>query len=293
MDYVVLENDDLRVEILKKGAEIRSVLSKLTNTEYIWQADKNFWGRHAPLLFPIVGKLKDNLFEYNDVIYHMSQHGFARDMTFDVEENDNGSVKLSLKYTSETQKIFPFKFLLVVEYQLAANRLTISYSVTNLDNYEIMYFSIGAHPGFKVPLDSQTSFNDYYVEISPEKNRDFIPVTEEVLLQTNNIFQTDQSKFELTRELFKDGVIILKTTGSTRVTLKSDKSERKIAIEYTDMPYLGLWTTYPDEGEFVCIEPWCGIADAYDSNGKLAEKTGINSLSPENLFTTQYQITFS
>lgn len=293
MDYVVLENSDLRVEILKKGAEIRSVFSKLTNTEYIWQADKNYWGRHAPLLFPIVGKLKDDQFEYNDVSYHMSQHGFARDMTFDVEENDNDSVRLSLKDTSETQKVFPFKFLLVVEYQLNANRLTTSYSVTNLDNDETMYFSIGAHPGFKVPLDSQTSFTDYYVEISPEKKRHFIPVTEDVLLQTNAIFQTDHSKFELTRELFKDGVIILETAGSTRVTLQSDKSERKITIDYTDMPYLGLWTTYPDEGEFVCIEPWCGIADAYDSNGKLAEKMGINSLDPETSFTRQYQITFS
>ncbi|WP_321433661.1 aldose 1-epimerase family protein [Trichococcus flocculiformis] len=293
MDYVVLENADLRVEILKKGAEIRSVLSKLTDTEYIWQADKNYWGRHAPLLFPIVGKLKDDQFEYNDAIYHMSQHGFARDMTFDVEGNDNDSVKLSLKDTSETQKVFPFKFLLVVEYQLIANRLTTSYSVTNLDNDETMYFSIGAHPGFKVPLESQTRFEDYYIEVSPEKTRNFIPVTEEVLLQTKNIVQTDQSKFELTRELFKDGVIILETAGSTRVTLKSDKSERKIAIDYTDMPYLGLWTTYPDEGEFVCIEPWCGIADAYDSNGKFSEKKGINSLNPETSFTTHYQITFS
>nr|WP_321292351.1 aldose 1-epimerase family protein [uncultured Trichococcus sp.] len=293
MDYVVLENGDLRVEVLKQGAEIRSVFSKLNNTEYIWQADKKVWGRHAPLLFPIVGKLKGDQFEYEGATYHMSQHGFARDMTFEVEKEDADYVKLSLEYTNETQKMFPFKFLLVVEYQLDADRLTTKYSVTNLDNEDAMYFSIGAHPGFKVPLDDQTSLEDYYIEISPEKERAFIPVTKEVLLRTNDISQMDQAKFELTRELFKDGVIILETRGSTRVTLKSDKSERTIAVDYTDMPYLGLWSTYPDDGEFVCIEPWCGIADADDSSGKLAEKKGINSLKPEASFTTQYQITFS
>jgi galactose mutarotase-like enzyme len=292
MNNVVIENDKLRVEILKKGAEIASVVSKNGDTEYVWQADATIWGRHAPLLFPIVGKLKDDRYEYNGSTYHMSQHGFARDMVFKVDDHKESYVKLALEATDETLAKFPFRFLLEVEYSLDENQLSTKYTVTNLDNDENMYFSIGAHPGFKVPLDSGTKFEDYYIEIDPVVTRNFIPVNKEVLVQTDKTYRTNQSKFDLSRDLFKDGVLIIETAGDTTVTLASDKSDRKIVMKYTAMPYLGFWSTYPDEAAFVCIEPWCGVADAHDTNGKLQEKRGILSLNPEATFDVNYQISF-
>ena len=253
MNNVVVENDKLRVEILKKGAEIASVVSKNGDTEYVWQADAAIWGRHAPLLFPIVGKLKDDRYEYNGTIYHMSQHGFARDMVFKVDEHQENYVKLSLEATDETLAKFPFRFLLEVEYSLDKNQLSTKYTITNLDNYEKMYFSIGAHPGFKVPLDSGTKFEDYYIEIDPVITRNFIPVNKDILVQTDKTYRTNQTKFDLSRDLFKDGVLIIETTGDTTVTLASDKSDRKIVMKYAAMPYLGFWSTYPDEAAFVCM----------------------------------------
>jgi galactose mutarotase-like enzyme len=293
MNNVVIENDKLRIKILKKGAEISSVVSKKDNTEYIWQADPDVWGRHAPLLFPIVGKLKDDRYEYADNIFHMSQHGFARDMAFKVEEQKKDSVRFSLKYTEETLQKFPFHFVLEVEYHLEENHLVTKYSVTNLDVAKEMYFSIGAHPGFKVPLEAGTTFEDYFIEITPQATRNILPVSKDVLIEMEKMSKTNQNKFELNRELFKDGVLIMETAGETVVTLASHKTDKKITFTYNNMPYLGLWSIYPTEGEFVCIEPWCGIADTSDTSGNFKEKKGIIVLDPEMVFDVDYHIIFA
>lgn len=292
MNTVIIENDKLRIKILKKGAEISSVVSKKDHTEYIWQADPAVWGRHAPLLFPIVGKLKDDHYEYANHNFHMSQHGFARDMAFEVEELKEDSVRLSLKYTEETLQKFPFHFGLEVEYHLEENNLVTKYSVTNLAVAKEMYFSIGAHPGFSVPLAAGTTFEDYFIEITPRSTRNMLPVSKDVLIEMDRMSETNQNHFELNRELFKEGVLIMETTGETVVTLASHKTSKKITLTYKDMPYLGLWSTYPTEGAFVCIEPWCGIADTSDTNGNFKEKKGIISLNPEAVFDIDYQITF-
>ena len=231
MNNVVIENDKLRIKILKKGAEISSVVSKNDNTEYIWQADPSAWGRHAPLLFPIVGKLKDDRYEYADNSYHMSQHGFARDMSFTVAEQKKDSVRFSLKYTEETLQKFPFHFMLEVEYHLEDNNLVTKYSVTNLDVAKEMYFSIGAHPGFSVPLAPGTTFEDYFIEITPQSTRNILPVSKDVLIEMDRMSETNQNQFKLNRELFKDGVLIMETTGETVVTLASHKTtDRKSVV---------------------------------------------------------------
>lgn len=128
-----------------------------------------------------------------------------------------------------------------------------------------MYFAIGAHPGFNLPLDQQTTFTDYYLEFSPKQPRKFIPVTEEVLLQTDKAVELADSSYPINRELFSQGVLIWETAGNTRIELKSDKTEKAVVFDYSNMPYLGIWSPYPQEAPFVCIEPWCGIADTFDT----------------------------
>ena len=292
MDYQVLENNELRVEILNKGAELKSIRSKKDGTEYLWQANDEFWGRHAPILFPIVGKLKDDRYSLDGQTYAMSQHGFARDRVFSITEKQSNSIALTLADDEASFYIYPFKFELTIEYKLIGNRLMVSYLIKNLDAKNPMYFAIGAHPGFNLPLDDRTSFDDYFLEFSPKRTRKFIPVTEEVLLKYDEKKDVTDSIYPLTRELFADGVLIWETMEPTRIELKSNKTRKSVVLEYSKMPYLGIWSTYPQEAGFICIEPWCGIADTYDSNGKYDEKLGVNTLPPETNFQSSYQMTF-
>lgn len=292
MDYQILENAELVVKILNKGAEISSIRSKKDSAEYIWQADSKFWSRHAPILFPIVGKLKDDQYQLDGKTYHMSQHGFARDRDFLVTNHSSDSLAMTLSEDDESLKIYPYKFELTIEYKLISNSLIVRYLVKNGDEEKPMYFAIGAHPGFNLPLDQQTAFTDYYLEISPKQPRQFISVTEEVLLQTDKTSTLSEQVYPLEREMFSEGVLIWETAGNTRVEVKSDKTEKAIVFDYSSMPYLGVWSPYPQEAPFLCIEPWCGIADTFDTKGNYAEKLGINKLGPQEQFQSSYQMTF-
>ncbi|MGX7205950.1 aldose 1-epimerase family protein [Enterococcus pingfangensis] len=292
MDYQVLENEELIVNVLNKGAEISSIRSKIDGTEYIWQADGKFWSRHAPILFPIVGKLKGDQYNLDGKTYNMSQHGFARDCEFQITNHGSEFLAMTLKEDDESLVNYPFKFELTIEYKLISNCLIVRYFVENREENNPMYFAIGAHPGFNLPLDSQTDFNDYYLEFSPQKTRNFIPVTEEVLLQTDKTVKLTDQIYLVNREMFSEGVLIWETAGNTRVELKSDKTEKAVIFDYNNMLYLGIWSPYPQEAPFICIEPWCGVADTFDSKGDYTEKLGINKLAPQEKFQSSYQMTF-
>ncbi|MBO1306006.1 aldose 1-epimerase family protein [Enterococcus sp. 669A] len=292
MTHYMIENDELQVKILAKGAELTSIQAKSDNTEFLWQSDPAYWSRHAPILFPIVGKLKNDSYYYKGQRYDMTQHGFARDMDFYVVEQQAAKIRLVLDYSQETLRKYPFKFRLEVEYSLQNNQLLTRYVVTNLSDEKEMLFSVGAHPGFKVPLDDETTFEDYRLELLPETSRTFIPVTGEVLLQTDQAEKAAQSSFPLTRELFKDGVLVFETPGKTQIVLKSDRTDKAIIMDYQTLPYLGIWSTYPADAPFVCLEPWNGVADIFDASGQLSEKLGVNQLEPQGQFATEYTTTF-
>ncbi|ELB05477.1 MULTISPECIES: aldose 1-epimerase family protein [Enterococcus] len=293
MEKVILKNNEIQVEILLKGAELASVKDLIDETEYIWQADSEVWGRHAPVLFPIVGKLKNDSYSYKGKTYQMSQHGFARDMNFEIYNQSSQEVTFSLTATEETRACYPFDFQLLITYHLAGRELGIMYHVKNLDEEQDLYFSIGAHPGFNLPLDDQTTFDDYVLQLRPETTRKFIAVNNEVLLNPESSYEEQKNDFPIDRELFKNGVLIFKTTGPTSATLTSPYSSKQIKISYDDMPYLGIWSTYPIAGEFVCVEPWCGIADSKNTDGNYSKKIGINHLRPEEDFVRSYRIDFS
>lgn len=167
---ITLKNQYLTVTINEFGAELTSVQENdADHIEYIWQADPNYWKRHAPVLFPIVGRLKDNQYQYNNQTYEMTQHGFARDNFFEVKNQDESSVDLELTDSPETLKKYPFKFRLVISYKLTGHALKVSLSVFNPNTDELL-FSIGAHPGFNVPLIAgQGTFKDAFVRVAPKK----------------------------------------------------------------------------------------------------------------------------
>ncbi|MGR3741826.1 aldose 1-epimerase family protein [Companilactobacillus sp. DQM5] len=289
---ITLQNEEIKVTIDPNGAELVSVKDIVTNVEYIWQADPKVWKRHAPVLFPIVGKLKNNHYFYGNNEYEMGQHGFARDMKFDISVKNDNFVSLLLKNNSETLKKYPFNFEFYVNYTLSGRSVLVNYQVINPKD-EDLYFSIGAHPGFTLPLANNTKFEDYYFEFSPEEERYKIPL-ESSNINLKSHFKTSESKYLISHDLFKDDALIFELEGTNTVSIKSDKTSYGVEISSDNAEFVGLWSTYPTKGNFVCIEPWWGIADTNETSGNFEEKYAIKILKNKNdEFNANYSIKFS
>lgn len=271
------------------GAELTSLFDTNTQTEFIWQADKQFWGRHAPVLFPIVGRLQDDEYIFQGNTYTMTQHGFARDMLFEVDSLSSNRVTFSLSSNDETKKNYPFDFQLYLSYFLNEDGLQTSYLVKN-SGHGKMYFSIGGHPAFNVPLEEGLAFDDYFVHFSPMKSRIEIPLVGNYIDMSKKTLGQTNTDIQLNHKMFKQDAIIYETRGSNSYTIKSESGTRSVTLSYENMPFVGIWSPFPKEAPFVCIEPWCGIADSLSSNKKIEEKFGINVLEPHGEFQNSYFI---
>ena len=284
----ILENELCQVSINHFGAEISSFILKQEKLEYIWQGDSTFWGRHAPVLFPFVGRLKDDTYNYQGQSYPMSQHGFARDKEFTLESYDKESAVFLLASNEETKQVYPFDFELRLNYRLIGQELTVGYDVRT--DSEEMYFSIGGHPAFNVPLTKETSFEDYYIHFAPSKSRFLLPLKGAYVdLKEKTLAQTNTS-IQLNRHLFEKDAMILETIGENTFSILCDKTEHSVSLSYNDFPYVGIWTKYPDEASFICIEPWLGIADTTETSGNIEDKLGINRITPGEVFRQSYTI---
>lgn len=293
MDYII-KNNMLKVTISSKGAEIQSVKGVHTNHEYMWQADPEIWDRHAPILFPIVGRLKNDEYTYKGKTYHMGQHGFARDEEFEVESQTDESITFLLKDNEETRKIYPFKFEFRVNYNLMNNLLEENFSVVNKSDDE-MIFGVGGHPGFNVPVGNGISKNDYYFSFHPSKPRVQIPLSKATgFLNWNerSLASTD-SLIELSDDLFKNDALIYELRGhDNKISLRTEESKFHVNVWTRDAPFVGIWSQYPKTADYVCIEPWWGIADRDDANGKLEDKYGMNHLKSGEEFNAGFSITY-
>lgn len=290
MTITKISNDQLQLEISVFGAELHSV--KKDEIEYLWQGDADFWGRQAPVLFPIVGKFKNGKYLHNGEEYALTGHGFARDKRFELIDSSDDELVYELIADKETLQVYPFDFRLRIRYKLVGNQLLVKWQVKNQGSGE-MLFGIGAHPAFNVPLKNGT-FEDYQLTINPEKSRTFVPLDAETgMLFLSKKYSRSENEFNLSRELFKSDALIFETPGQTEVLLSNTVDDRSVKVSWEDMPFVGLWSPYPKEAPFVCIEPWCGIADDTNTDGDLATKFGINSLGAKQKFSASYTITIN
>lgn len=285
---VTIKNDYLTATINKKGAELASLTAN--NIEYIWQADPKYWGRHAPLLFPFVGRLKDDQYSYQGKTYPMGQHGFARDYDFSVVEQTAEKVVFVLESDEESKKIYPFDFILRVSYEVWGEGLRLRFEVENPRTEELI-FALGGHPAFNVPLEEGLNFDDYYLAFSPQKSRVKIPLEGPYAnLDQKTLGQTN-TNIQLRHELFSDDALIYETIGLNAFTIAHEDSRHSVTVNYNHIPYVGFWSPYPKEAPFVCIEPWWGFADTVDSTGRLEDKPGMNRLAAKEIFKTEFSIT--
>ena len=283
-----IENDHLSVSIAATGAELKSLYNKNAGLEYMWDADPSFWAKTSPVLFPIVGSLKDDQYYFADKSYKLSRHGFARELEFGVSDQTDSSISFTLTSNDATLKKFPFPFVFDIIYSITNDQLQVTYKVTNTGD-ESMYFSVGGHPAFKVPLIPGSEYPDHYLEFNTTENAGRWPISKEGLIETASVpLLTNTRLLPLTKELFYTDAIVFKELESTSVSLLSNRSPHGLQFDFSGFPYLGIWAA--KNADFVCIEPWCGIADPVTSNQQLTDKEGINALSAGDVFERSWGV---
>ncbi|RDY26118.1 aldose 1-epimerase family protein [Romboutsia weinsteinii] len=281
----ILQNEHLIIESKNSGAELTRIFCKKQNKEILWSGDSKYWGRQSPILFPIVGKLKDNTTIIEDCTYTMGQHGFARDLDFELIQVDNNSVSYRLVSSETTHSLYPYDFELLIKYTLIDSEVRIDWNVVNKDSKE-MYFSIGAHPAFNI----DNSLSDYYLEF---KSRDNISqITLNGPYSDKDFVLEKLNTLLLNPDLFANDALIY--TNIDEITIKNNKDESFVNVNFTDFPLVGIWTPYYKDSNstapFLCIEPWYGLADSVDSDGQYKNKKYINTLDPSECFSVSYSI---
>jgi galactose mutarotase-like enzyme len=289
MKYTI-ENQFLKVEVIEKGAELNSIFQKKHQVEYLWSGDASFWAKKSPVLFPIVGTLKDNTYIFGGKSYSLGRHGFARDKLFTVTKQQPELLEFTLTDDKETLLAYPFNFQFQVVYQLRYDDMDVKYIVNNTGE-QTMYFSVGAHPAFRVPLVNGTKYQDYYLQFETAEDAGRYPISRDGLIEAEPVpVFGNSNKLPLTKELFQEDALVFKQLRSQKVELGSGNTGRGVELSFPGFPYLGIWAA--KNADFVCIEPWCGIADSVTADQQLENKEGINKLAPGESFSRTWSARF-
>ncbi|MCA9765201.1 MAG: aldose 1-epimerase family protein [Carnobacterium sp.] len=294
---ITIENEYLTIHIKEKGAELTKVYTKLDAFDYLWTGDSQYWGRQAPVLFPIIGKLNEDTYTIEEKEYTMSQHGFAREFDFELVSQSDKQALFSLSANEQTKKMYPFDFNLQITYLLEGKNLTVHYSVENLSETATLPFALGAHPGFNVPLNHNGTFSDYQLAFEPAlKNSISVLDIDDgpfPFITGNNkpLALTKENVLELDYPTFDNGLIII-DEDIARVTLSSPLSKHSITLEVSEFPYLTLWTVENKQAPFLCIEPFYGLPDQVGKVGDLYDKKGNCILAPLDTKKLHFSMTF-
>ncbi len=285
---------NLEIITTPSGAELTSI--KYNGKEYLHQGDKVldkdgkvYWKRRAPILFPIVGSLKNNTTIIDGKKYNMSQHGFARDMKFDIVSISEREHTYVLKYNEETLKMYPYKFELYVTYLVDKNKLTVKYRIKNLDD-KTMFFGLGGHPAFVIDLKN----NKYRLEFEKvEENIRFYQLDNGLISYKNNYINSNllsNNKYlDIKRDTFTHDAIIMSNLNSEKIRLIENENIR-LELCFSSFKYLAIWAK--KEAPFVCIEPWLTTADYVDSNQQFKEKKDNIKLDSLKEYECEYSVIF-
>lgn len=284
-----LENSHLKIAVDSQGAELKSIFNKANQQELLWQADPEFWGKFSPVLFPIVGTLKNGIYIYDGKEYQLPRHGFARDCNFALEEVSDTQLIFYLESSDESLKVYPFLFKLQIVYTLKKNTLEVAYKVENLSADEAMYFSLGAHPAFKVG-ENAIDFGTYSLLFNNDEELKANNLKNGLLTAEKHNILLNNKRLQLHYKLFENDALVLLDMKSDTITLMNDNEEPVLDFEFNNFPYFGLWTI-KDSG-FLCLEPWAGFSDFETHNQQLENKAGINILQPKETWSAWWSVCF-
>lgn len=281
MTQTNLQNEHLRATFRHHGAELVS-LQAADGREYMWEGNPEIWGKHAPVLFPIVGTLKNNQYRWDGKSYSLGRHGFARDRVFEVERQSDTEVVFLLTDDVDTKAVYPFSFEFRIRYKLERATLAVTYEVRNTGNADLC-FSVGGHPAFALPKP----FSSYTLAITPPGRLTFRLLHRDLLSDTSAELDAASGEVPLEYRLFENDALVFTGQGCERITVREEGRDL-LSVDVKDFPDLGLWTK--SGAPFLCIEPWHGYADTESASGELGEKEGIRRLATGAVFETTYAI---
>ncbi len=285
---IYIENEHIRASFASKGAELQRITGVDSGTEYLWSGNAKYWPKFSPVLFPIVGALKENIYHYEDEKYSLPRHGFARDMDFEIDKISEQEILFTLNHSIETLKIYPFEFQLRLRYKFFGATLCCTYEVINTSGKE-MLFSIGGHPAFASPLNNEGNYADYFLQFSDDDELTYYHIEDNLISNKSTVLKLEDKKLFLKHNLFYNDALVIKNLKSRSISLMNSKNYNGINFKFENFPYFGIWAA--KDADFVCLEPWCGIADSINHNQQLKDKEGIIALAPQKEWQRTWQVT--
>lgn len=292
-----LKNSDMEVQVSSKGGEIVSI-QDAEKTEYIWIGDAKYWKRHAPQLFPCIGRLTKNQYKMDGALHEMGQHGFLRDYELvkvdndaeDCGNNDEATLHLRLQSDDSTRKLYDRAWTVDLFYTLCGKTLRVKFQVQNRDE-RTMRFGYGIHPGFNVPLNPSLAFEDYMLDFHEASTPKQMELTARYTISggIHEYTLKDGRYLPLQHRLFDHDAIILKDMPHS-VTLMSLKDDKKVTVTSPDMPYLGIWHAPETDAPFVCIEPWSSLPSTDGMIDEFETKEDFITVEPQEIYTNSWSI---
>ncbi len=280
---IIIKNEKLAVEIDEHGAEIKKIL--YLEEDRLFDGNPKYWGKTAPILFPICGRLKDGIYTLNGKTYNMTPHGFARDKVFTVESKSETKVTFLLKSDEQTLEIYPFEFELRATYSLNDNALTVEYEAKNLSS-DIMYAALGSHEAYSCP----EGIEDYDLIFEKKETLKTHLIEGPLVSKETKTVLLDGDTLPLKYEYFEIDALVFTDIKSRAVTLKNRNNGKTVSVSYPDCDYLLIWTK--PGAPFVCIEPWSCCPGFVDDAYEIAKKPGIKEIKPNSAFATTHTIRF-
>lgn len=279
----------MEVQVSSKGGELVS-LRDADKTEYIWIGDATYWKRHAPQLFPCIGRLTNNQYRMDGALHEMGQHGFLRDYELTKVEESETSLHLQLQSDASTRQLYDRVWIVDIFYSLCGKTLSVKFQVRNCDT-RTMRFGYGIHPGFNVPLNPALRFEDYRLDFPEASIPKQMELTERYTISGGmHDYALEEGRYlPLQHSLFDHDAIILKDMPHT-VTLGSQKDEKKVTVAFPDMPYLGIWHAPETDAPFVCIEPWSSLPSTDGVIDEFETKPDFITVEPEYTYTNNWSI---
>ncbi len=290
MDTIRLCNEIVKADIKKTGAELCRITNAASGKNYLWDPNPKIWQGYAPILFPVVGALKEGCYLLDGEKYFLPQHGFARNNPdFKLISSCDTVSSFMLRHNQSTLKQYPFQFEFIVTYELTGNRIVVGHTVKNINSKD-MYFSLGVHPAFRCPVLVNEYYSDYFIEFEyPETCYTHEIHPGGLIGEQADLILDNSKKLDLHYDLFSKGALVLKHIKSKKVSLCSSISGKQIGVDFEGFPYLGIWAK--PKADYVCIEPWMGIADSVDTDQNFISKEGIIRLAAKDSFNASYSIT--
>ncbi|MFV0380324.1 MAG: aldose 1-epimerase family protein [Anaerorhabdus sp.] len=276
----ILENDKIKIEVEKKGAQIISLYNKETSIEHMWDGNEKYWSGISPILFPIIGNTWSKEYFIDDTVYKMNNHGLVRYTEFNLESISDDCLIYSFESNEETLLRYPFKFKLTVEYRLKGSKVNVLYKIENKSERD-MPFSFGLHPAFNCPFEKEKKFEDYRLEFSNNE-------TLKGLCGPFNL--ANEKVIELNYPIFEENETLCFENASSSTVQLTD-GVHGVKVDVVGYRWLAFWTPTPNKyAKFICIEPWHGHGDFSESNKSFSEREGTINLSPNKSFISSLGI---